>query len=433
MSSSLLLASCTRGAVEHRRGRPRLSATGRGWHAREAVRHTIANTTARAHGRSVNDRGARAVQGEQVSGFVRPIEGWELLGDPSTDPVLRFECRWYLEPGGHPQASTAQVEATAFTPCLRRALAAFVLLGTVSPTDVAAIAAEAAAAASEGGSRAGAPSVERGAPPTLAGGLARGFARLHPQLPAALDDPMRGVLATPLHVSLFPGGGGLLAAFERLLALEPAGVEDALLAYPRFYRRCRQAILHLGLLLARNLPALAPSSSGPDDFFTWWRTRWTRRATIELSAGGGVSIGFPEELPAIKAAAITAVLAKLALDHERLAARLDRAGATRDFIDALAAELLDGAASLLLNGREGARCPRPEQIAVSRERGHRYPTRAQVAKKVQLDGAPFEDCFGRFFAATETRLRLPRSGREVTVWRLGTCPFPDYGFVGFEP
>jgi hypothetical protein len=377
-------------------------------------------------------------QGKDVLAYVRPLEGWELLSDPAADPVLRFERRWYHEPGGHPALARAEVESSALAPALRRALAAFVLLGTVSPTDAAAIAAEAAAESSESGSSGRGKSADElcstgpcSTPFSTVDELARGFARLHPQLPAALDDPMRGVLATPLHESLFPSGCGLLAAFERLRTLRTDDVEDPLLAYPRFYLHCRQTILHLGLVLARNLPALAPTSAGPDaDFFAWWRTRWTQRATIELAAGGSVSMGFPPELAPSKATAITGAVGKLGLEHERLAARLGcAASATRGFIDALATELLDGAASLLLNGREGARCPRPEQIVVKLERSHRYPTRARVAKMLLLEGVPFQDCFGRFFAATEARLRLPRSGREITVWRLGTCPFPDYGFV----
>ena len=389
-------------------------------------------------------------QSEAASAYVRPLEGWELLGDPAADPVLRFARRWYREPGGHPALARAEVESSALAPAARRALAAFVLLGTVSPTDAAAMAAEAAAESSESGFLGRKPaaelcSTEPSTPCSTACSaafspveeLACGFARLHPQLPAALDDPMRGVLATPLHESLFPSGCGLLAAFERLRTVRTDDIADPLLAYPRFYLRCRQTLLHLALVLARNLPALAPTSAGPDtDFFAWWRTRWTQRTTIQLAMGGSVSMGFPQELPPSKARTITGAVGTLALEHERLAALLGRAAsATHVFIDALATELLDGAAGLLLNGREGTRCPRPEQIVVKHERSHGYPTRAQVAKKVLLEGAPFEDCFGRFFAATETRLRLPRSGREITVLRLGTCPFPDYGFVaaGSEP
>jgi hypothetical protein len=215
-----------------------------------------------------------------------------------------------------------------------------------------------------------------------------------------------------------------------LLALEWDGGEDPLLAYARFYVRCRRTILHLGLVLARSLPALAPRSGGSDDFFAWWRTRQTQRTHIDPAPCGSLSLGFPPELPASKAAAVTGVVANLAREHERLATRLGRASsATRDFIAAFAVELLDGTANLLLNGRDGSRCPRADQIAVALVCPHRYSTRAQAVKAVELEGAPFEDCFGRFFAAAETRLRLPRSGREIAIRRLGTCPFPDGGFV----
>lgn len=94
-------------------------------------------------------------QSEDVSAYVRPLEGWELLGDPAADPVLRFERRWYRKPGGQPALARAEVEASALAPELRRALAAFVLLGTVSPTDAAAIAGEATAESSESGSESG--------------------------------------------------------------------------------------------------------------------------------------------------------------------------------------------------------------------------------------------------------------------------------------
>ena len=37
-----------------------------------------------------------------MSAYLRPLEGWKLLGDPAVDAVLRFECRCYREPGGQP-------------------------------------------------------------------------------------------------------------------------------------------------------------------------------------------------------------------------------------------------------------------------------------------------------------------------------------------
>ncbi|HEV8239615.1 MAG TPA: hypothetical protein VGS57_09620 [Thermoanaerobaculia bacterium] len=358
---------------------------------------------------------------------MRPLEGWELLEDPAAGQMLRFARRCYRHPGAKPVREEAGVNASALPPTLRRALATFVLLGTVDPADAGAIAAEASAEAREGRAERDRPAAEAGSAP---GVLARGFARLHPRLPAALDDPMRGVLTTPLHESLFSAGCGLLPACERLLALGLDDGEDPLLAYARFYVRCRRTVLHLGLALARSLPALTPRLGGSDDFFAWWRTRQTQRTRIDPARSGSLSLGFPPELQASKAAAVTGVVANLAREHERLATRLGRASsATRDFIAAFAVELLDGTANLLLNGREGSRCPRADQIAVALVRPHRYSTRAQVVKTIELEGTPFEDCFGRFFAAAETRLRLPRSGREIAVRRLGTCPFPDCGFV----
>ena len=373
------------------------------------------------------DRGDILAPRGEATAYLRPLEGWALFGCPGAEPVLRFARRCYRQPGEQAVLERAEVDCSALAPALRRALAALVLLGTISPADCAAIATE-AAESGEAGSERGKPVAEPG---STAGELVQGFARIHPQLPGALDDPMRGVLATPLHESLFPSGGGLLAAFERLLTMGTDGAADPLLAYARFFVGCRQTILHLGLVLARSLPPLSPASGAPAmDFFSWWRTRWTQRTSIVLALGDSLALGFPPDLTASTATAITGAIAKLALEHERLAVRLGCAPhVTRTFIDAFVIEMLDGAANLLLNGREGSRCPRPQQIAVKLERGHRYPIRAQVLKTIRLEGTPLEDCFARFFAAPETRLRLPRSGREITVWRLGTCPFPDYGFV----
>jgi hypothetical protein len=361
-----------------------------------------------------------------ASAYVRQLEGWEIEGDPAADPLLRFRRRVYDADRANPTTRRAHVDAAALSPPLRRALAAFVLLGSLSPGDAGALAAEAGAAAGEPPEGALREDPRRGG-----GELARQLARIHAQLPEALDDPMTGVLAAPLHESLFPSGCGLLGALDRLGSVRVPRGEVAPLAYPRLYVGCRQTLLHLGLVLARALPALrAGETPAGSDFFAWWRTRWTQRVEVAIAGALPATVGLPAELPSPRVSAIARAVARLAAQHGRLATSLGRGDeSTRGFVAAFVAELLDGAANLLLNERAGRRCPRPEQIEVELQRPHPHPTRARVAKLVRIEGIPFEDCFGRFFAAGETRLRLPRAGREITVWRLGTCPFPDYGFL----
>lgn len=253
---------------------------------------------------------------------------------------------------------------------------------------------------------------------------------------AAFDDPMRGVLTTPLHRGLFGADEGFVAALDRLAAIDMAGELDALGAYIELYLRCRRVIIASALSIAGEMPAFtAAEIHTTEDFFVWWRRQWTQSVDIRLPPDDVlVSLPMPAGLPKARADAVRRAVMAIARDHAGLARVLRRApGATAAFTLEFTAELFNGLASLLLNRHGGARCPRAETITTTLVGASGYPTRAKRVKQVDLGAERLRDVYGRFFAERRLDVVLPRSGRVLALAELGACPFPDHGYAWVDP
>lgn len=335
---------------------------------------------------------------------------WRLSEASALAETLVFERSLFDEAGRAAGRERVSVDLAGSgpRPALRLGLAVWVLLGKLAPADLDAIARELRAAGGAG-----------------AGRLEDALRALGPGAREALDDPMGGVLTGPLQRALAGPGTTLVEALEHVTAgPEPRHA----LAYAGTFTRTRRAIVALAFRLARELPPFpAEVLDGSVELFGWWRESGSRE--VPLDAGGApVAVRIPSGLSRLAERGASATLAGLLGSIRSTAERLghprrDFSGVARD----VSTELLDGLASLLLNGLCLDRAPSPGDVVSSLGPAGYLPTRARQARSVTVSGAPFHDALGRFFAVPSRRLDLPRTGRSVSVRLTGTCPFPLVG------
>ena len=139
--------------------------------------------------------------------------------------------------------------------------------------------------------------------------------------------------------------------------------------------------------------------------------------------------GLGEAARGVAVAALGALFASLRRDAEKIGHPLRNSDGVAE---AVADELLDGLAGLLLNGLGLDRAPRPGDVASRVGPAGYLPTRARHVRTVTIAGAPFQDAIGRFFAVPSCPLALRRTGRVVEVRRTGRCPFPRAGWSEAE-
>jgi hypothetical protein len=340
---------------------------------------------------------------------------WRLVDEGEARTDLSFE-RALWDFSGRPLGPSREIvrlEGAGLGPWPRLALAGYVLLEKLSPADVGALADELRAAGGE----------PVGSFPEL-------LLALGPDARRALDDPMDGVLTGPLQGALAGPGASLLDALSHLEGRpDPRDV----LVYVEVFVRFRRALLALALRLATELLPFSPDLlDGRVELFGWWRERAVP-GPVPTGDGGEVVVPLPagleESARGAAAAALGSLFASLCRDAERI-------GHPRRSFDgvpeAVAAELLDGLAGLLLNGLCLERTPRPDDVESRVGPADRLPTRARHVRTVRIGGAPFHDALGRFFAVPSCPLALRRTGRILEVRRTGRCPFPMVGWSEAE-
>jgi hypothetical protein len=341
---------------------------------------------------------------------------WRLVDEGEAHADLAFE-RGLWDAAGRslgPSRETVRLEGAGLAPWPRLALAGYVLLEKLSPADAGALADELRAAGGAGD-----------------GSLAGLLDALGPDARIALDDPMDGVLTGPLQCALAGPDAPLLDALSHLEGRpDPRDV----LIYAEVFARSRRWLLALALRLATDLPPFPPDLlDGSVELFGWWRERATPTA---VPAGDGSEVvvplpaGLGEAARGGAVAGLGSLFASLRRDAERIGhPRRSFAGVP----EAVAAELLDGLAGLMLNGLCLEKTPRPADVESRLGPADGLPTRARHVREVRIAGAPFHDALGRFFAVPSSPLRLPRTGRVVEVRRTGRCPFPRAGWSEVLP
>ncbi len=336
---------------------------------------------------------------------------WRLVDEGEAHADLAFERTLWDAAGRSlgPSRETVRLDGAVLAPWSRIALAGYVLLEKLSPADVGALADELRAAGGAGD-----------------GSLAGLLDALGPDARQALDDPMDGVLTGPLQCALAGPGASLLDALSHLEGRhDPRDV----LVYAEAFARSRRSLLALALRLATELPPFPTDLlDGRVELFAWWRER---AVPAPVPAGGGseVVVPLPAGLGEPGREAAAAALGTLFTSLRRDAERIGHPRRSFDGVpEAVAAELLDGLAGLMLNGLCLEKTPRPGDVESRVEPAGFLPTRARHVRKVRIAGAPFHDAIGRFFAVPSAPLRLQRTGRVVEVRRTGRCPFPRAGW-----
>ena len=340
---------------------------------------------------------------------------WRLVDESGVRVDLAFERSLWDSAGRAlgPSRETVCLEGAGLGPWLRLALAGYVLLGKLSPADVGALADELRAA--RGG---------------RVGSLPELLSALGPDARRALDDPMDGVLTGPLQGALAGPGASLLDALSHLEGRpDPRDV----LVYVEVFARSRRSLLALALRLATELPPFPPDLlDGKVELFGWWRARAVP-AAVPAADGGMVVVPLPAGLGEAARGAAAAALGSLFASLRRDAETIGHPLRSFDGVaEAVADELLDGLAGLLLNGLGLDRAPRPGDVVSRVGPAGNLPTRARHVRTVRIAGAPFQDAIGRFFAVPSCPLALRRTGRVVEVRRTGRCPFPRAGWSEAE-
>jgi hypothetical protein len=353
---------------------------------------------------------------------VRMRQPWRLASPADGQDVVRFYRLVYdaaRRPLKQRSRATLDFSGTPVAAPARRALVACVRLGKIDPEQAGAIVDE---------FRLSAAAAQVGAPATLRDFLSV----IGKPLLDAFDDPMRGVLTTPLYRGLFGAGTGFVGALDRLAAIDMASGLDTLGDYVEFYLRCRRAIIALALSMGGEMPAFTEAEiHTTEDFFVWWRRQWTQSVGVHLPPDAvPVSLPMPASLPKARVDAVRRAVTAVAREHARLARALGSApGATQAFVLDFTAELFNGLASLLLNGYGGARCPRAETITATLVTASGYPTPAKQVKRLDIGPDRFSDVYRRFFAERRRESILPLSGQVLALTEFGACPFPDHGYT----
>jgi hypothetical protein len=273
-----------------------------------------------------------------------------------------------------------------------------------------------------------------------------------PSLRDVFRDPMRGILTTPFHQGLFGENVDFVEAIDDLATNDEATERDTLGQYIELYLRCRRLLVGLAFNLERGMPAIQTATWTPsEDFFVWWRSQWIETIEIQYSPDAApVSFQVPANLPEAKSASIRRAVTVVAQEYDLLASTLGRPqDTTASFIQSFVAELLDGLSGLLLNrfceaSCLNGSCPGDSSSAfdgvitttIISAAGH--PTRSRYLKEVHVGQVKFHDVFSRFFALPRQDVSLTKDGFLYSLDTLGTCPFPDRGYlwvaeIGEEP
>lgn len=305
-------------------------------------------------------------------------------------------------------------------PGVRSVLLAWLELGRLTPPHLQALLDEVAAA--EVGRRGGAQIEDLAAFAQVLGSGAQ----------ATLDDPMSGIVTGALHRALVGSDRGLFELCDHLSRLSAADGMTAAEGYVELLLQARSTLVALALRLAARLPddvvaEVQTALREEVDLFSWWRERSTIEVLVLDADGRQVTARLPVATPPRLAVAVGAQFGELAALTARLAARVDLPGGQRSgVVAALAEELHDGSLGLIVNGLAGAATPAAASLAQQLVPRGWTPTRASWCRALTVGGVPFRDALQRFFAVPHTVLPLRHTGREIVLWRLGLCPFPDF-------
>jgi hypothetical protein len=240
---------------------------------------------------------------------------------------------------------------------------------------------------------------------------------------------MSGIVTPVLHRGLFGDGVDLVGALDRLAGHGgPSGL--ALIGeYVAFQIRCRRHVVATALGLAKHLEALDLASvPAGQELFEWWRRTFTERVPIRLTGGRSAAVSIPRGVAAAWRIGAARMLQGLGETFTALSRTIGAASDPAAFVETVSVELNDGLVGLLLNRLSGRACPHAREITTTLA-DSRYPSRARLVKELDVQGVPWRDGLGRFFAAPRTTARLPGRGVEVVVWQAGTCPFADFGYA----
>ncbi len=345
--------------------------------------------------------------------YIRPLRGWDMTASGLGDAGFVFQRAVYDADKNFRRKETVSLDFSRVdvSAHIRLCLSAYIVMGKLWPADAQSLINE-----------------NEMASPAAVASFREFLAGLDGGLPNVFDDPMQGVFTRPFHEGLF-GAHTLLDALD-LMRDAQGGL---LRLYFETYTKCRQRLLDMALSMARTFPSLREDEihSG-EDFFVWWRRRWTREIRIVLPDDGAATLSMPP-VPEKTLATLTRIIQEATDDYARLARLLGRpAEAVRGFVHAFVAELNEGMVNLPLNQLGQQQCPVAKDLETSVKSSVGYPTTAPFVKEVTARGRVVEDAFKRFFAVKQKKFLLPRTQKQICVLQLGGCPFPDYGFVDRE-
>ncbi len=339
---------------------------------------------------------------------------WRLVDEGGLRVDLAFERSLWDSAGRAlgPSRETVCLEGAGLGPWLRLALAGYVLLGKLSPADVGALADELRAARGRTGRfPPGAslrPRSRRAARPRRPDGR-----RPHG---AAAGRPRRAWRVAPRR------------------ALPPRRE-----ARPSRRPRLRRGFRPFAALSPRPRPApghRAPAvPSGPPRRQSGALRLVARACRAGGGAGGPTAGRSSSRSPpgsgrrrgARRRLALGSLFASLRRDAETIGHPLRSSDGVAE---AVADELLDGLAGLLLNGLGLDRAPRPGDVASRVGPAGCLPTRARHVRTVRIAGAPFQDALGRFFAVPSCPLESSQDGPHRGGEADREVPFSAGGLVG---
>jgi hypothetical protein len=355
--------------------------------------------------------------------YIRPIHPWKMVTANISDVTIEFERTIYNKDkkDHHHIIETLDFSQTNIPEYTRLCLITYIFLGKISPLHTQSIISEYKLFCNT--------EINHTPPRTL-----RDFLPLLSiGLPDVFDDPLQGVLTGPFHDGLFGRDKKLIEALESISNSQNDGGKEPLMLYVKTYTKCRQYILDMAFGVARNIPSLtnAEIHSG-EEFFTWWRRQWNWEIRINVSEAEVITLLMPslsEKLTTV----ITKIIQGIADDYGRLACLLGRPQeVVKDFIQAFVIELNDGLINLPLNQYGRQLCPVAKNLETGIKSSAGYPTVSPYIKEVNVAGHVLEDVFKRFFSVREKGFLLPRTQSTIIISQLGSCPFPDYGFMEMD-
>lgn len=351
--------------------------------------------------------------------YIRPLRPWRIVTADIRDARIVFERTIYNRDRkpDHKTTEFLDFSQTDISEYIRLCLITYIMLGKISPPHVQQVLNEYKVYHCDAGN------------PEAPKSLREFLSRMDDSLPGILDDPMQGVLTRPFHENLFGSDRTLMDALEFSHSTQGHQFKEIFELYFKSYIKCRQYIIDMAFSMARDTPSLthAEIHSG-EEFFSWWKRRCNREIRIKVSEDKIIPLYLPG-IPERSITMLTRVIQDIANDYRKLASLLGRPEAAREFILDFGIELNEGMVNLPLNQYGKEMCPAAKDMEIRMESSKGYPTRASHIKDVFIAGHVVEDAFKRFFSANYKRFLLPRTQSQIVVCQLGSCPFPDYGFL----